>query len=85
MAFFLALAKILLGQRDASRKQLEKSLALLDDSEYWRERFEQFGLIPIANHFPQNPAGVYEALVLLRTRTFDSIPNKPQYLVESII
>ncbi|MBU1122812.1 MAG: B12-binding domain-containing radical SAM protein [Candidatus Omnitrophica bacterium] len=61
MSLFLALAYLLEDQPGKAEEYRQKAL-VFSKSEYWQERFVNFGIDKVLNSFPQNKSKVFEAI-----------------------
>ena len=68
MPLFAGLGRMLLGDRDMALAHLETARYNLEQSDYWRQRFLQFGLDQVAQSFPQSAEEVHCVLEHLRDR-----------------
>lgn len=59
ISLFLSLGGILLGDDGFAHEQWDFTKALLDKSEYWKNRFQQYSLNRILNRRPTNASEVY--------------------------
>jgi len=66
MSFFLSLAHYLDGDPVEAERQHRRTLENVEDS-YWQERFSQFRLTEVLNHFPKNTQQAEQAMSFLRT------------------
>jgi len=72
MPFFTALGYVLQGEQMRAKKHLEKVKNILLEADYWVNRFNQFGIAPFVNNFPQNAQEVYEILGSLQAKFMPS-------------
>ena len=63
--FFLSLTNNLINNEKEAEIQHKKMLTNLRD-DYWKQKFNQFGLTEIVNNFPTNFSKSQEALEMLR-------------------
>ena len=66
MSLFLALAYSLKGRQDKAADYCDKATKLYDRSDYWRERFDCFGLAAVLRHFPTDSDEVIQTMEGLR-------------------
>ncbi len=66
IALFTGLCCVLANDTILAEKQFEKTNAILQISEYWRDRFEQFALMYIVNNLPNSPEEVYQVIESVR-------------------
>lgn len=62
ISLFLSLGGTLLGEDGFAQKQWDFTEALLDKSEYWKNRFQQYSLNRTMNQRPANASEVYHYL-----------------------
>jgi len=72
LPLFLSLAYSLKDDEKQSRKYYEKTKENLED-EYWKQKFDSFGLTKIVNNFPKNAKQSRDDLNLLRIGIIDKI------------
>ena len=82
MAMFLALAHNLIGDKVACNEQYDKILTNLEGSDYWKERFDQFGLSQVVDNFPRKDGEVRKVLDFLSSTTFERIKNLTQATID---
>lgn len=75
MGLFLALAHLMAGNDSLSRQQYDKALMNLNGSDYWKDRFDRFGLGETIDRFPRNAEAAGTVLAALRARVFSEIDN----------
>jgi len=63
----------LIGNELACKEQYDGMFLNLENSSYWKERFDQFGLNVLVENFPDTAELVPVLLDSLRTETFDQI------------
>jgi hypothetical protein len=68
MLLFLALGYVLLGQKERAGQRLGQSKAILDASQDWAERFEEFGLGELISRFPVGEREVFSRVETLRNQ-----------------
>ena len=73
MPLFAGVGYVLLGNRDSANRHLEKAKENLWASEYWTNRFSQFGLTGLINDFPQDAEEAEEVLESMRDRYLEWI------------
>lgn len=68
ITLFAGYGYVLLKDERAAQDKLEKTQLSLSHSTYWKERFEQFGLFDLMNHFPHDEDEVYINLDRIKNR-----------------
>lgn len=68
MYLFSGLGRILMGDIERAKSHLESTKMILDESDYWRNRFSQFKLKDVILDFPGTPEEAKEILANLRER-----------------
>ena len=66
MPLFAAIGRVLIDDRKYAQKHLEKTKMIIEKSEYWNDRFSQFGLNDFVTDFPEEVHAVYGRLAGLR-------------------
>ena len=66
IALFAGLSYISAHNSGRAKKHLEKTKVILGKSEYWKDRFSQFGLNDFVTDFPEDTHAVYGRLAGLR-------------------
>lgn len=65
MALFLYFGYTILGDKDKAGRYLQIAKDLYKNSQYWQERFHQFGLVPVLNEKQMGSNDVFEFLTSL--------------------
>lgn len=75
MPLFAGVGRVIMGETAKGLAHLELSKQLLQDSEYWQSRFEQFDLTLLINNFPQDEKGARDSIESLRNRYEKYLPD----------
>ena len=62
ISLFLSLGATLSGEDRLAREQWDFTESLLDNSVYWKNRFQQYSLDPIMNRRPENASRIFDHL-----------------------
>jgi len=76
--FFLSFAYQLIGNNKESKRYYNKSIKNLN--EYWKRKFDQFGLTKIVTNFPKNSNSAETSIRILTQHAFTKTRHKQQQL-----